>query len=166
MALFKPYIGTCYLCGAEDVPIVVRAGHCQRCRDEINKEKKKERKRVKEDVQHGLDQIFKNKNKNANADSRFYKRILDKWETDGELYCKECGIPIEEPSASNVAHILSRGAFPQLRHDPENVICLCFDCHFQLDHGDPTTMELYDYLQRLKEDLKRKAYGIEPDDTK
>ena len=57
----------------------------------------------------------------AAGNQKFYKYCLE----HKPLVCEECGCPINHPSAYNVSHILTRGAHPEMAHDPRNVNILC-----------------------------------------
>ena len=70
---------------------------------------------------------------NAQGNARFYKYIID----HKPHVCEECGRPIRYPSAINVSHILSRGAHPEMAHDPRNVNILCPKHHSEWE--DATT---------------------------
>jgi 5-methylcytosine-specific restriction endonuclease McrA len=48
--------------------------------------------------------------------------------------CENCGHPIANPWATNVSHILTRGAHPEMAHDPRNVNILCWACHEKWEH--------------------------------
>ena len=59
------------------------------------------------------------------------------------------------------AHVLSKGAFPELRLDKENIEILCFPCHWRYDHETNRAIddERFNYLFNKKEELKAKAHG-------
>jgi len=48
--------------------------------------------------------------------------------------CSECMKPLKEYSAVYVSHNLTRGAYPEMAHDPRNVTILCFEHHNQYEH--------------------------------
>ena len=50
-------------------------------------------------------------------------------------HCEECLKPLNEFSATYVSHILSRGAHPEMAHDPRNINILCFDHHNRWEHA-------------------------------
>lgn len=59
------------------------------------------------------------------ANQRFY---VWSWENN-EHYCEECGKPLQGYSAKFISHILTRGAHPEMAHDPRNKNILCFQHH-------------------------------------
>ena len=64
--------------------------------------------------------------------------------------CENCGKPIEHPWATNVSHILSRGAFAPLSHDCRNVSILCWECHQKFEHK-PTRVTMNPwYLEKVE----------------
>ena len=64
--------------------------------------------------------------------------------------CENCGKPIEHPWATNVSHILSRGAFAPLSHDCRNVSILCWECHQKFEHK-PTRITMNPwYLEKVE----------------
>jgi hypothetical protein len=64
--------------------------------------------------------------------------------------CENCGKPIPHPWATNVSHILSRGAFAPLSHDCRNVSILCWECHQKYEHK-PTRVTMNPwYLERVE----------------
>lgn len=67
---------------------------------------------------------------NAEGNQRFYQYCLK----HKILVCEECGMPIRNPSAMNVSHIISRGADARMAHDPRNVNILCPEHHAQWEH--------------------------------
>lgn len=67
----------------------------------------------------------------AEGNEKFYKYCLK----HKSLVCEECGTPIRNPSAYNVSHILTRGAFPEMAHDPRNVNILCPRHHDMWEHS-------------------------------
>lgn len=83
--------------------------------------------------------------------SKFYKWCL----AHKPNICEECGKPIRYASATNVSHILSRGAHPNKAYDCRNTNILCFECHSKWE--DATTrkdMKIYDKNMRTIEMLK------------
>ncbi len=43
--------------------------------------------------------------------------------------CEVCGIGIKEAKASNFAHVLPKGAYPEFRLREDNIFLLCSECH-------------------------------------
>lgn len=46
-----------------------------------------------------------------------------------------------DPKPIYFSHILSRGAHPKLRCDPDNIVLACPDCHYIYDFGDRSKLE-------------------------
>lgn len=57
--------------------------------------------------------------------------------------CEECMKPLPEYSAVYVSHIKSRGAEPEMAHDPRNTNILCFRHHSQWENGNRESMRIY-----------------------
>lgn len=74
-------------------------------------------------------------------------------------YCMECMRRLPEYSAVYVSHILTRGAHPDMAHDPRNVRILCARHHEQYEHR-PTrrSMRIYEETERIADSL-RKEYS-------
>lgn len=73
------------------------------------------------------------------ANQRFYHWI---WEHK-KHYCEECLKPLENYSPVFISHILTRGAFPEMGHDPRNINILCHKHHDQWETGKRETMRIY-----------------------
>jgi hypothetical protein len=106
------------------------------------------------------------------------KRIPTKRQPSGELVlfqklsttrspiCEVCGKYINELKVHNWAHILSKGSYPKLRLNEENIAVLCWDygqgCHEKFDtkaHSDLEKLPLWKKIFEQKDFLKRKYYG-------
>ena len=87
---------------------------------------------------------------------RFYRWC---WEHKPHI-CEECMRPLREYSATYVSHILTRGAHPEMAHDPRNVNILCFNHHNQWENGNRGNMRIYLGNVRTIEQLKSE-YGSE-----
>lgn len=72
--------------------------------------------------------------------------------------CEECMRPLTQYSATYVSHILTRGAHPEMAHDPRNVNILCFKHHSQWENGKRENMRIFASNQLIIEQLK-KEYG-------
>lgn len=70
---------------------------------------------------------------------RFYRWC---WEHKPHI-CEECMKPLRDYSAVYVSHILTRGAHPEMAHDPRNVNILCFRHHNQWENGVRSNMRIY-----------------------
>ena len=85
----------------------------------------------------------------AEGNEKFYKFCLKHY----PMVCYECGCPIRHPWSINVSHILSRGAFPEMAHDPRNVYILCAEHHEQYEHK--TTRRYMRIFARSEERIKQ-----------
>lgn len=72
--------------------------------------------------------------------------------------CEETMRPLPNYSAAYVSHILSRGAFPEMAHDPRNVNILCFEMHNKWENGNRQDMKIYAAnimrIEELKNDYR------------
>lgn len=57
--------------------------------------------------------------------------------------CEETMQPLRNYSAVHVSHILTRGAFPEMAHDPRNVNILSLAAHNRWENGDRENMRIY-----------------------
>lgn len=96
---------------------------------------------------------------NAVGNQKFYEWCLE----HKPLFCEECGKPIRNPSAVNVSHILSRGAHPEMAHDPRNMNILCAEHHAKWEHSTTRKgMRIETKNLKIIEQLKNEYYyGIE-----
>ena len=69
--------------------------------------------------------------------------------------CAETMRPLKQYSATYVSHILTRGAHPEMAHDPRNVNILCFEQHNRWENGDRRNMRIFAGNQIIIEQLKR-----------
>ena len=81
---------------------------------------------------------------------RFYKWC---WEHYPHI-CMETMRPLRQYSATFVSHILTRGAHPEMAHDPRNVNILCFEMHNKWENGNRETMRIYRVNQLTIAQLK------------
>lgn len=88
------------------------------------------------------------------ANQRFYEWI---WQNKLHI-CEETGQLIHNYSAKNISHILSRGAHPEMAHDPRNVNILILEKHQQWETGKRENMSIYPLNRHIIELLK-KEYG-------
>lgn len=91
---------------------------------------------------------------------RFYRFC---WEHYPHI-CAETMRPLRNYSATYISHILTRGAHPEMAHDPRNVNILCFEMHNRWENGDRKNMRIYRINQLTIEMLKneyRNANGTD-----
>lgn len=89
------------------------------------------------------------------ANEKFYRWV---WKRK-EHFCEECGKPLRAYSSAYVSHILSRGAYPEMAHDPRNINMLCVEHHHQWEFGDRKSMRIYNKNIKLIEHLKTDYNG-------
>ena len=94
----------------------------------------------------------------AAANERFYRWV---WKNKPH-YCEECMKPLREYSSVYVSHILTRGAHPDMAHDPRNIIILCFNHHNQWENGDRRAMRIYEKNVETIELLKNEYQVTNP----
>lgn len=76
-------------------------------------------------------ELFQVKGNLKKSDVKFY-RFCWKWL---DHYCEETGIYLRDYSAVFVSHILSRGAYPEMRWDIRNINILSFKAHQEWEFG-------------------------------
>lgn len=86
------------------------------------------------------------------TNARFFRWI---WEHKPH-YCEECMRPLREYSATYCSHILTRGAHPEMAHDPRNINILCFKHHNQWEDAiKRKQMRIYEKNCRTIEELRK-----------
>lgn len=80
----------------------------------------------------------------------------------GHCNCEECGKYLElifRDDHNKViqrwrySHILTKQAYPHLRHNIDNFNMLCFECHSKWEQGDRKSMQIYQTNQPIIEAL-------------
>lgn len=84
------------------------------------------------------------------ANERFFRWV---WEHKPHR-CEETMRPLANYSAVYCSHILTRGAHPEIAHDPRNINILSFESHNRWENGDREKMRIYPANVRLIELLK------------
>lgn len=90
------------------------------------------------------------------ANDRYYHWI---WNNKPHV-CEETMRPLHNYSAVFVSHILSRGAHPEMAHDPRNCNLLCFEAHNMWENGKRKQMRIYDKNMRTIEVLNKEYQSI------
>lgn len=70
---------------------------------------------------------------------KFYHWV---WEHRPHI-CEETMRPLSKYSAVHISHILTKGACPEMAHDPRNVNIFCLAAHNRWEFGDRTAMRVY-----------------------
>ena len=81
------------------------------------------------------------------ANDRFFRWVWD----HKPHYCEETLRPLNNYSAVHLSHILTRGGFPEMAHDPRNINILTLESHNRWEHGDRENMRIYDKNCRIIE---------------
>ena len=87
---------------------------------------------------------------------RFYRFC---WDHSPHI-CSETMRPLRQYSATYISHIMTRGAHPEMAHDPRNVNILCFEMHNRWENGDRQKMRIYRANLLTIEQLKHEYNGI------
>lgn len=87
---------------------------------------------------------------------RFYRWCWDHY----PHICMETMRPLRQYSATYVSHILTRGAHPEMAHDPRNVNILCFEMHNKWENGNRECMRIYRANQLVIEQLKNEYRNV------
>lgn len=82
---------------------------------------------------------------------RFYRFCWDHY----PHICSETMRPLRQYSATYISHIMTRGAHPEMAHDPRNVNILCFEMHNRWENGDRRNMRIYELNQLTIGTLQR-----------
>ena len=120
--------GICSKCGFEGVFGNVGRRLCTRCNQERLNALKPPKKAPVTTQKPLKKSTFKYRRK-ATGEKDLFVEI---WE-EREHICEHCGIPIQEPTASNFAHIKAKSVRPDLRLDKTNIALYCRDCHDAYD---------------------------------
>lgn len=102
--------------------------------------------------------IFKTSKSLRNCDVKFYKYC---WEVL-DHYCQESGLWLKQYSSVYISHILSRGAYPEMRWDIRNINILSFKAHQLWEFGtieEKKKMNIWfnnqEQIQFLKEEYSK-----------
>lgn len=90
------------------------------------------------------------------ANNAFY---LHCWEWLPHI-CEETIRPLNKYSSVHVSHILTKGAHPEMAHDPRNVNILTLECHNKWENGRREEMRIYDKNMRTIEKLLKEYRGL------
>jgi len=84
------------------------------------------------------------------ANDRFYR-----WCFEHSLkVCEETGVELHDYSSVHVSHILTKGAHPEMAHDPRNVNILTYKKHERWESGKNSGMKIYSLNMYIIELLK------------
>lgn len=84
------------------------------------------------------------------ANERFFRWVWD----NKPHQCEETLRPLQSYSAVYCSHILTRGAHPEIAHDPRNINILTFESHNRWENGDRENMRIYPGNVRMIELMK------------
>ena len=157
----KPYKDICVDCGQEKWLVNVRqlCGQCVYKRGHEGRSKVGvENQRIKPVSQYSIESKEKRK-EILQKDRETYLKVFK----NKDSVCEECGIELNDQffdennnivMISQYSHILSKAAFPEHRHNPENFNRLCQEHHHQWDFGCKDTMEIFEKNQKIIDRLK------------
>lgn len=83
--------------------------------------------------------------KKPQANDKFYHWV---WNNKPHQ-CEECLMPLHGYSAVFISHIKTKGAFPEMAHDPRNTNILCFK-HHNIWENDNLNMSMRIYRKNIK----------------
>lgn len=156
--MFKPHYDVCINCEKRGL-IVVKRGLCRRCNIELKSANKKAAHRISEpDEVPEEARSWKRKSpikvrKKATGELQVFKEIWN----ERKHICQCCGASVDGRPA-NFSHILSKGAYPALRLEAQNIMLKCERCHHEWEFGD-RSQEKFKLARLIAEKLKRKYYA-------
>lgn len=90
------------------------------------------------------------------ANERFFRWV---WEHKPH-YCEETMRPLRNYSAAFCSHILTRGAHPEMAHDPRNINILCLEMHNMWENGKREKMRIWPKNQITIQTLKNEYNSL------
>ena len=91
-------------------------------------------------VQIQRDLFFTGAERNVErANEKYYRWV---WKHKKHV-CEECLKPLGDYSSVYISHILTKGSYPEMAHDPRNNNILCFDHHNLWENGNRESMRVY-----------------------
>lgn len=97
----------------------------------------------------------KKKNKNAKTNQDFYEMALLE---SKDKACENCDCEIPFPTATNVSHIITKGANTFIRSHPLNYFYLCHRCHDVYEFGDRKAMRIYEEAIKRRQLMTKEYY--------
>jgi hypothetical protein len=100
--------------------------------------------------------VKNDKNNLLQLDEEVYFKVF----SSRPSFCEECGKGLPDQFRDDdgkviarwqYSHILSKGAYKELRHNESNFQRLCFQCHQIYEFGDRTKMKTYNETQKIIE---------------
>jgi len=160
--MFKPHYGYCKFCEKDEQMIAVKSGHCIQCNHKQKQAKKK--------AAGKKSSVYKYV-REANGEGEMMRETILNMLPDEATVCFVCKTPIAALTYSNMAHVISKGKYPEYRLNPENLKVLCHKfvadkdgkqgCHFQWDmrprseiQNDPMWQEMLALEEQLKQEYK------------
>jgi len=154
--MFEPNYATCIKCNKNDVLIVVKKGYCQKCNHELKQSKKKQAGKKTGGY------VYK---RVATGEANVFESVLENM-PQVETRCFVCNVRVAVVTHNNMAHVLSKGKFPKMRLDHNNIRILCHrfvadkdgnqGCHFAWDMKPRSelTGDGWERMKELEADLK------------
>ena len=63
-----------------------------------------------------------------------FKKVAEKYDLGGYWKCSDCPKTMTVLRAHNFAHVKSKGKFPELKCETNNIKIKCYKCHCNNDH--------------------------------
>jgi hypothetical protein len=64
-----------------------------------------------------------------------FRVVAERDDQAGWWKCADCGRILRTLRAHNFAHIKSKGKYPELKCETENIVIKCYTCHCNNDHN-------------------------------
>lgn len=153
--------GVCKNCGLLK-PIVNRTYKlCQEC----NKSRLNNETTYVKPKPHKTNSIGLKRLKTREKDREVYRQVFE----SKPNICEGCGVELSGVFENDgkivdiwqYSHILSKGAFPQFRHNPKNFNRLCFHCHQIWEFCDEvgrSVLNCYEQNVKVRQELYESAY--------
>lgn len=169
--MFEPHNGQCPSCPQGTVSlIIVKKGFCFRHNEEYKEGKKspqrKENDRLRKEAQFQKALAYRPKPRKVTGEGKIFNEIWD----ERPHVCQVCSQPVvrKKNSVGMFSHVLSKGAFPELRLDKENILIKgdgkypnC-NCHRKWEErtAEMRDIPMWQPIFRLQELLKQKANNL------
>lgn len=136
---------------------VFKKNHSGKSQVEIYQERSKANIKVKKKSDSIKQNLIKKKEKHdalIKEDEKTYEEVFG----SKPPYCEECSTRLSSIFRNDegfvvdrfrFSHILSKGAYPEHRHNILNFNLLCFNCHQKWDHGDKESMRIFEENKKI-----------------
>jgi len=139
--MFRGEMGVCKIC-FRDTFLVVKAGYCKRCNETVKADKKGKKVKYKIKTQ-----------RKTSGELLLYWKI---WEQRPHV-CQVSGEPIRTFDIRCFSHILTKGAYPSYRLDPDNIILITPQMHHEWEFGSRSA-PYWNWVKEKEQQLKRQYH--------